>query len=211
MKIGIIGSGVVGQSLGLGLINQGYEVKIGTRDTSKLNEWLSKVNDKGSVGSFAEAAEFGEALFIATLWTGTENAISLAGKENFEGKIVVDVTNPLDFSDGTPKLATVYPISACEQIQKWLPEAKLVKAFNTIPAHIMTNPKQLGDADLFIAGNGKAKDFVKHIAKNWGWTDIIDMGDIKSAYWVEMLAMLVINYGFKYNDWNFATKLLRKK
>ena len=210
MKIGILGSGVVGQTLGIGLVSQGHEVKLGTRDPSKLKEWLSKVGNKASAGSFSDAAKFGEAVFIATLWLGTENAINLAGKPNFVGKIVVDVTNPLDFSNGKPEPAVSYPLSACEQIQNWLPQSKVVKAFNTSPAHLQTNPKTLGDADLFVAGNDDAKKFVREIAKKWGWSDVIDMGDVKAAYWVEMLGLAVINYGFRHNDWNFALKLLRK-
>ncbi|MBI4018972.1 MAG: NAD(P)-binding domain-containing protein [Candidatus Aenigmarchaeota archaeon] len=211
MKIGILGSGVVGQTLGIGLMGQGHEVTIGTRDSGKLNEWLLKAGSKASVGSFYDAAKFGEVIFIATVWTGTENAINLAGKENFAGKIVVDVTNPLDFSKGTPAPAVSYPLSASEQIQNWLPAAKVVKAFNIVPAHVQVTPKSLGDADLFIAGNHKdAKEFVRETAKRWGWSDVIDMGDIKAAYWVEMLGLAVINYGFKHNDWNFALKLLRK-
>ena len=209
MRIGILGSGVVGQTLGLGLINQGYDVKIGTRDPSKLNDWKVKAGDKGSVGSFEEAAKFGEVIILATLWAGTENAIKMAKKDNLKGKIIVDVTNPLDFSKGGPGLATKYPESAAEHVKKWT-DAKVVKAFNIIPAHIMVNPRMLGEADLFIAGDEEGKEFVKKIAKNWGWNDIIDMGDIKASWWVEMLGMTVINYGVKYNDWNFAVKFLRK-
>src|SRR3989344_3273903 len=205
MRIGILGSGVVGQTLGLGLINQGYDVKIGTRDPSKLNDWKVKAGDKGSVGSFEEAAKFSEVIILATLWAGTENVIKMAKKDNLKGKIIVDVTNPLDFSKGGPGLATKYPESAAEHVKKWT-DAKVVKAFNIIPAHIMVNPRMLGEADLFIAGDEEGKEFVKKIAKNWGWNDIIDMGDIKASWWVEMLGMTVINYGVKYNDWNFAVK-----
>ena len=102
MKAGIIGSGTVGQQLGLGLSRLGYEVKIGTRNVSKLKEWQEKAGEKSSVGSNEEAAIFGEIILLATSWAGTENAINLSGKKNFANKVVIDVTNPLDFSQGVP-------------------------------------------------------------------------------------------------------------
>ncbi len=210
MKIGILGSGNVAQSLGTGLVQQGHEVKLGTRDAEKLNEWLTKTGSKASVGSFADAAKFGEAVFICTLGIGTENAITMAGKNHFSGKIVVDVTNPLDFSEMPPKMSVQYPDSMSQRIQRIIPDAKIVKAFNTVSAPVMTNPKQLGEADLFVAGNDEAKQFVKEIAKKWGWHDVIDLGDMKATYWIEALGMLVITYGIKYNDWNFALRFLRK-
>ena len=210
MNIGIIGSGPVGQTLGMGFVNQGHNVMIGTRDPAKLSDWLSRAGTNGGIGSFSEAAAFGNVIVVATAWSGTENAITLAHKDNFKNKVVVDVTNPLDFSQGTPRLATTYPTSACALIQTWLPVSKVVKAFNTVPAPIMVNPKQLGDATLFIAGHHDGKAFVRSIAEKWGWSDIIDMGDINAAYWVEMLAMFVIQYGFKSNNWTFALKFLRK-
>jgi len=217
MRIGILGSGVVGQTLGLGLINQGYDVKIGTRDPSKLNDWKVEVKsinpaDFEPQGNYVNIYRFLEELskhHQGYPVAGTENAIKMAKKDNLKGKIIVDVTNPLDFSKGGPGLATKYPESAAEHVKKWT-DAKVVKAFNIIPAHIMVNPRMLGEADLFIAGDEEGKEFVKKIAKNWGWNDIIDMGDIKASWWVEMLGMTVINYGVKYNDWNFAVKFLRK-
>lgn len=102
MKIGVVGSGVVAQQLGLGLIKLGHEVKLGTRDVSKLNEWKKQAGGKASAGSNEEAAKFGDLILLATGWAGTENAINLAGKSNFSGKTVIDVTNPLDFSKGSP-------------------------------------------------------------------------------------------------------------
>lgn len=209
MKIGILGSGVVAQTLGTGLMAQGHDVKLGTRDPAKLAEW-SKANSRASVGSFADAAKFGEAIFIATLGVGTENAVNTAGRENFRGKIVVDVTNPLDFSEMPPKMFVQYPESLSLRIQKLIPDAKMVKAFNTVPAHIMTNPGQLGEADLFVAGHDEAKQFLRSIAQRWGWHDVIDIGDMKATYWVEAMGMAVITYGIKYNDWNYALKFLRK-
>ncbi len=214
MKIGVLGTGVVGLTLSEGLIRLGYQVMIGSRDPSKkeVQEWVEKTN--GSASSFAQAAAFGDVIILATHWEkgATENAIKLAGKENFSGKIVIDVTNPLDFSEGAPKMDVAYPNSAGAKIQEWLPHAKVVKAFNIISAHYMTNPHLAeGKPDLFIAGNdNQAKNFVKELAHKWGWENVHDIGDIGQAYLLEALAMLWIRYGFLNNRWTHGFKLLKK-
>jgi 8-hydroxy-5-deazaflavin:NADPH oxidoreductase len=213
MNIGIIGSGIVGKQLGIGFTRIGNEVMIGTRDESKLNDWKKEAGEKASVASNQDAAKFGEINVLATEWSGTENAISLAGKENFSGKILIDVTNPLDFSQGSPpKIAVPFDNPGGQQVQKWLPDAKVVKAFNIINAYTMINPKlEEGNPDLFIAGNDiKAKEEVTKIAKQLGWVSIIDLGDISEAIWLETLTMLWVHYGFKFNNWTHAFKLLKK-
>ncbi len=214
MKIGILGSGHVGQALANGLLKLGHEVLVGTRDRSKLTDWASKAGKGASVGNFSEAAGFGDIVFIATLWTGTENAIKMAGKHNFSGKIVVDVTNPLkvDKAGEPPNFAVAYPNSAGSLVQRWLPDAKVVKAFNMTPAHYMTNPKlQDGEIDLFIAGNdSNAKNKVKEIAAAFGWKDVHDLGGIEQAYLVEAVAMTWIRYAFLNNHWMHGWKLLKK-
>ena len=214
MNIGIIGSGGVARTLGKGFLGSGHSVKLGTRDTDQLEEWLNQVdNDEASVGNNAEAAEFGELIVLATSWEGTKNAIELADPVNFTDKVVIDVTNPLDFSEGTPpKLAVQYPESGGVLIQKWLPEAKVVKAFNIVSAHIMINPNlEEGKPDLFIAGDDDyAKKVVTSIAQDWGWDNIHDMGDITNAYWLETFAMLWITVGFRNDHWTHAFKLLMK-
>ena len=213
MNVGIIGSGVVGQQLGIGMARLGHEVKIGTRDPSKLVDWSKQAGEKSSVGSNEDAAQFGEILILATGWEGTENALNLAGKKNFAGKVVMDVTNPLVHSKGAPPHLDASPgSSGGEKIQAWLPESKVVKAFNIVNAYIMTAPhREEGDPDLFICGNdGAAKNQVTGLAEQWGWKKVIDMGDITEAYWLEALAMLWIHYGFKNNIWSHAFKLLKK-
>lgn len=213
MKIGILGSGTVGQQLANGFLRTGNEVKIGTRDASKLNDWLKNAGQKASIGSFAEAAGFGDIIILATSWAGTENAVELAGKNNFKNKIVVDVTNPLDFSNGAPpKLDSSFGHSAGERIQSWLPDSKVVKAFNTISAFIMVNPKlEEGNPDLVIAGNdSSAKKTVTDFARSFGWQNVIDIGDISQSYLLEAFAMLWIVFGFKNNHWTHAFKLLMK-
>jgi 8-hydroxy-5-deazaflavin:NADPH oxidoreductase len=213
MNIGILGSGMVGKELGLGLIRLGHSVKIGTRDKSKLDEWLQSAGGNASVGSFREAAEFGEIIFLCTFWGGTQNAIELAGKENFRSKTVIDVTNPLDFSGGMPpKFAAQPGRSGGEIIQETLKDAKVVKAFNIINAYTMIKPDlEDGKADLFICGNdNSAKAEVIKIAEAWGWENVIDMGDISESYWLESLTMLWVHYGVKFQSWGHAFKLLKK-
>jgi predicted dinucleotide-binding enzyme len=212
-KIGILGSGMVAQSLGNGFLAAGHEVKLGTRDTAKLAEWLHAAGPKASVGSFEEAAKFGELLCVATKWEGTRNAISMAGKQNFAGKTVIDVTNPLEFgAEGTPpKLAFGYPDSAGAKVQALLPDAKVVKAFNTISANRMCNAKfEEGTGDLFICGNdAAAKKTVSDIAAGWGWS-VSDIGGIEESYLLEALAMVWIRYGFLNNHWTHGFRLLKK-
>jgi predicted dinucleotide-binding enzyme len=215
MKIGIIGSGTVAQMLGLGFANSGHDVKVGTRYPGKLNDWLQKAGGKTSVGSNEEAAKFGEMIVLATKWAdgATENAIRLAGKINFAGKIVMDVTNPLTSNgDGRPpELAVGYPQSAGATIQNWLADSKVVKAFNIVTAYYMANPRlKQGTPDMFIAGNDtSAKRTVTDIAAGWGW-EVHDIGDIRQAYLLEALAMLWIRYGFLNNNWKHAFKLLKE-
>jgi hypothetical protein len=213
MKVGIIGSGTVGRQLAIGLTRSGHEVKIGTRDTSKLNEWMKSIDENIYVAGLNETTAFGDLIVLATSWTGTKNAIELAGKENFENKTVIDVTNPLNLSQGSsPKLDSSPGYSAGEKIQKWLPNSKIVKAFNTVSASIMINPKlEEGAPDLVIAGNDNdSKELVSAIAEEFGWQNIIDIGDITESYLLEALAMLWIVYGFRRNHWTHAFKLLSK-
>ena len=156
MKIGILGTGGVGRTVAAKLTSDGHEVTIGTRNVEETlaksqpdamgsppyKEW-QKQNQKVMLGTFAEAAKLSEIIFLATFGEVTVNAINLAGKENFNGKVVIDTTNPLDFSKGVPPGFTVtLGNSLGEQIQQHIPNAKVVKAFNTIGAHIMVNPKR---------------------------------------------------------------------
>jgi predicted dinucleotide-binding enzyme len=215
MKIGIIGSGTVAQQLGLGFLKSGHEVKLGTRHPNKLDDWLKKAGEKASVGSFEDAAKFGEMVAIATLWfnDATQDAINLAGKKNLAGKVVMDVTNPLapGGENKSPKLALGYPESAGATIQSWLPDSKVVKAFNIVTAYYMANPNlKQGTPDMFIAGNDPAaKRMIMDIAIKWGW-DIFDIGGIEQSYLLEALAMLWIRYGFITSSWKHAFKLLKE-
>lgn len=162
MNIGIIGSGDVGRRLGDGFIEIGHQVTIGSRDPHKKEvvEWIDKhaskkEQEQASSGTFAEAASFGEMIVLAILWAGTQNAIKMADQKNFSGKVIIDTTNPLDFSKGIPPtMALGHTDSAGESIQRLLPDAKVIKAFNIVGNPHMVHPDFLGGPPtMFICGN----------------------------------------------------------
>jgi predicted dinucleotide-binding enzyme len=213
MKVGIIGSGDVGQKLGDGFIELGHLVKIGTRDERKLAAWAEKhgKSRRAAVGSFSDAAKFGDLVIIATGWSGTASAIGMAGPENMAGKPVIDVTNPLDFSTMPPTLAVGHTDSAGETVQRMLPGAKVVKAFNIVGNPHMFRPSFAGGPPtMFICGNDEgAKKTVTDILTAFGW-ESIDIGGIGGSRLLEPLAMLWITYYFRTNTGDHAFKLLRK-
>jgi len=212
MKVGILGSGDVGKTLGAGFASLGHEVTIGSRDPGKLKEWVEKTGPKASAGTFAEATELGEVVVLATLWSGTKHAIQLAGPENFGGKVVIDATNPLLFDQpGGPRLALGHTDSGGEQVQRWLPAARVVKAFNTVGhAHMVHPDFPGGPPDMFICGNDEeAKKTVTGILKDFGWP-AIDVGGIEGARLLEPLCILWVGYGVRTGTWDHAFKLLRK-
>ena len=214
MKIGFIGSGQVGRSLGSGFAALGHHVKLGSRDAGKdkLRDWAAEAGPRASTGSFAEAAAFADIAVLCTLWVGTENALTLAGRDRLSGKIVIDTTNPLDFSAGVPpRLALGHTDSAGEQVQRWLPDARVVKCFNIVGHAHMVNPSfPGGPPDMFLCGNNAAaKQAVSELASTLGWPTI-DIGGIEGARLLEPLAMLWISHGFQTGAWNHAFRLLRK-
>ena len=213
MRIAMLGTGDVGQALGTGFVGLGHEVMMGSRDAGneKARAWAKKAGPKASVGTFEEAARFGEVAVLATLWSGTENALRLAGPENLRGKVVVDATNPLDFSLGRPRLAIGFTDSGGEQVQRWLPGARVVKAFNTIGSPHMVNPQfPGGPPSMFIAGgDDEAKRVVTDVCTAFGW-ETIDCGGIEGSRELEPLCILWVNYGMRTGKWENAFKLLRK-
>lgn len=215
MKIGILGSGDVGRMLADGFIELGHNVKIGSRSPyqDKIAEWMAN-HDKTKVssGTFAEAASFGELDVIATLWTGTVDAIKMADPKNFANKIVIDVTNPLDFSKGMPpRLAIGHTDSAGETVQRMLPDSKVVKAFNTVGnPHFIHPDFPGGPPTMFICGNDDEakKTVIDNILTKFGW-ETIDTGGIEGARLLEPLALLWITHYFRTGNGNHAFKLLR--
>jgi predicted dinucleotide-binding enzyme len=212
MRIAMLGTGVVGQALGSGLIGLGHEVMMGSREAAneKARGWVKEAGAKASAGTFADAARFGELAVLATLWTGTESALRMAGPENLRGKIVVDATNPLDFSQGKPRLAVGFTDSGGEQVQRWLPGARVVKAFNTIGSHLMVHPKLAGGPpSMFVASDDEsAKQTVLDISKQLG-LDPVDSGGLQASRYLEPICMLWVEYGFRTNGWGHAFKLLK--
>ncbi len=214
MRIGILGSGGVGQDLGLGFIGLGHEVKMGSRTPAKaeIKAWLAKAGKKASAGTFAEAAAFGEMAVFAIRWTGAENAIRLAGPGNLAGKVVVDTTNPLHVKpNALPGLAVSGDDSASEQVQRWLPKAKVVKAFNTVNhAHMYKPSFPGGPPDMFICGDDPAaRKTVAGICREFGW-GVVDMGKLEAARLLEPLALIYIQNAIQTNNWDCAFKLLKK-
>jgi predicted dinucleotide-binding enzyme len=212
MRVGIIGSGTVGQHLGAGFAKHGHEVWIGTREPSKLGEWARNVGPKAHVVSTAEAARQGELLVVATRWEGTEAALAEAGPESFKGKVVIDATNPLRYRENAPPtLAIGFDTSAGEKVQQWLPGAKVVKAYNTVGAPLMVDPSFQGGlrGDMFIAGDDpQAKAKVAEIIRTFGW-DVVDVGGIRMARVLEPLCELWVTVGLGTGTWNHAYKLIR--
>jgi 8-hydroxy-5-deazaflavin:NADPH oxidoreductase len=196
MKIAMIGGGGVGQTLAAGLLAKGHEVVIGIRNPSAaelskarpqgetLEAWVAKTG--GKVTDYASATEGAEVVFNVTPGQHSLEALRAAGAANLAGKVLVDVANPLDFSKGMPPYldpAFTGATSLGEQVQAEFPEAKVVKAFNTVAAAVMVTPGLVpGEHDLFLSGNDAgAKELVKGIAKGFGWTRFEDLGDIVGA------------------------------
>ncbi len=214
MKIGILGTGDVGRALGSGFIALGHEVKMGSREAAneKAAVWASTSGINASTGTFADAAKFGDIVVLALLWSGTENALKLARAENFAGKVVIDAINPLLIEPGKPiALALCHNDSGGEQVQRWLPSAHVVKAFNSVGNNLMFKPDLPGGPpDMFIAGNDSAaKQTVAGILDSFGWVTI-DTGGIEGSRLLEPLCILWVNYGMRTGTWNHAFKLLRK-
>ena len=206
MNIGVLGTGMVGETLATALVQQGHSVRMGSRTArnEKALAWVEKAGRDGSQGSFADAAGFGELLFLATHGGATLHAVQMAGPDHFRDKVVIDVTNPLDFSQGMPPriLKDYQDVSLGEQIQRALPSARIVKALNTMNCHLMVDARQVhgGDHELFLCGdNLAAKAFVgKFLEDNFNWegAHIHDLGGISLARTMEAIVPLwVVLYG----------------
>ncbi len=196
MKIGVLGSGMVGQALAGRLAELGHDVVIGTRDAAKLADWQKSVIGQVAIGSFTETATHGELLIVATKGDATLDVLKAAGEENLNGKVLIDISNPLDFSKGMPPtLFIINDDSLGEQIQRTFPQAKVVKTLNTTSAPIMINPRQLADGDhhIFVSGNdADAKAQVSALLTSFGWRNVVDLGDITTARGTEQLLSLWI-------------------
>lgn len=215
MKIGVLGSGDVGRRLGAGFSANGHEVKLGTRTPSKpeVAAWLKESKGKVSAGSFAEAAAFGNVVVLASSGAVAEEVIRLADAENFNGKVVLDVTNPLDFSKGMPPgLFVGTTDSLGERVQRWLPHARVVKCLNIVSNITMVHPQmEEGLPTMIIAGNDAgAKAQAAALLREFGWEPPIDIGGIEGARWLEAFVPLWVRIAQAANTWTPAIKVLRK-
>ncbi len=212
-KVGILGSGVVGQTLGSGFIKHGYEVKIGTRDIGKLMDWATAEGEHAHLGSFEEAADFGDIIVLAAKGTAAEAVLELAGARNLAGKTVMDAANPIADEapeDGVLKFFTKQNESLMEMLQEKFPDAHFVKAFNSVGSALMVNPQLESKPTMFICGNNEdAKKEVTGILDLFGW-ETEDFGLATSARAIEALCMLWCIIGFRDNRWSQAFKLLTK-
>ena len=195
MQIGILGTGVVGQTLGARLTQLGHDVMLGSRTATnaKAAKWASENSPRGKQGTFADTATFGNIVFNCTSGTVSLEVLNAAGAANLGNKVLVDVSNPLDFSKGfPPTLSVCNTDSIAEQIQAAFPSARVVKTLNTMTAAVMVNPALVsGEHDVFVSGNdAAAKSEVTDLLRSFGWRTVIDLGDITTARGVEMILPL---------------------
>ena len=216
MKIAVFGTGMVGDTIGSKLIELGHDVMMGsrTKDNEKAKAFAEKHKGKGTAGTFAEAASFGEIIFNCTAGAGSIEALKMAGEQNINGKIIVDLANPLDFSRGMPpSLSIVNTNSLSEEIQKSFPQTKVVKTLNTMWCGLMVNPLMIngGDHHVFVCGNeASAKEEVRAILKSFGWNDknILDLGDLSASRGTEMYLPLWLRIWGATNNGAFNIKIV---
>jgi 8-hydroxy-5-deazaflavin:NADPH oxidoreductase len=195
MQIGILGSGVTGQTIASRLIQLGHEVMLGSRNEANPSAvtWAKDAGQHALYGTFMNAAAFGEIIFNCTRGSASLEALQQAGGENLKGKVLIDTANPLDRSTDRWTLTVCNTDSLGEQIQRAFPETKVVKTLNTVNANVMVDPaKLLERTDVFVSGNDiEAKATVVRILRDWfGWMEIIDLGGIETARSVEMYVLL---------------------
>jgi predicted dinucleotide-binding enzyme len=210
-KIGVIGSGQVGETLANGFAKHGHEVMRGSRDPSKLAEWKRGAGPNAQVGTFEETARFGEIVVLAVKGKAAEDAIALCGS-SLDGKVVIDTTNPIADAPPTHGVISFFTgpnDSLLERLQKRTPKGRLVKAFSCVGAPLMVNPKLPSKPTMFICGNDPAaKEQVRAILDQFGW-ETEDAGMAEAARAIEPLCMLWCIPGFLKNDWAHAFKVLR--
>ena len=201
MRFAVLGTGVVGPTIATRLVALGHEVMLGSRDATneRAAAWVTQTGSGASAGTFADAAAFGEMVINATAGLHSLDALAACGAGLLAGKIIVDVSNPLDFSAGfPPRLTNCGDDSTGEQIQRAFPDARVVKTLNTINCDVMVNPHLAPGGNVFVSGEDPgAKREVRELLQSFGWpdTDIVDIGDIKSSrgaeayvlFWVRLM------------------------
>lgn len=214
MKIGMLGTGVVGRSIGTKLVSLGHEVKMGSRtpDNEAAAGWVSSAGSGASQGTFADAAAFGELVFNCTSGSASLDALRAAGAENLAGKVLVDVSNALDFTEG-PALFVTTKESLGERIQAAFPEARVVKTLHTVNAAVMVDPSIVpGEHDVFVSGNdAAAKEDVTALLESFGWDRkrVLDLGDLTRARGTEMYVMLWVRLRQTFGSNHFNVQVVR--
>jgi predicted dinucleotide-binding enzyme len=215
MEIGVLGTGMVGATIGRKLASLGHDVKMGSRTAGgdKARAWVASAGKNASEGTFAQAAAHGRVVFNCTSGSGAIPALTAAGADRLAGKIVVDVSNPLDFSKGQPpSLFVGNTDSLGEQIQRAFPAARVVKTLNTVNCNLMVDASLVpGEHDMFVAGNdAAAKDEVTAMLKDWfGWRSVCDLGDISAARAMEGYLLLWVRLWGRIGNANFNLRIVR--
>jgi 8-hydroxy-5-deazaflavin:NADPH oxidoreductase len=215
MKIGVFGTGMVGETLASKFVALGHEVKMGSRtaNSEKAVAWAGKAGNLASNGTFADAAVFGEVLFNCTHGTASVEVLQAAGTANLRGKLLIDVSNPLEFVPGKgAQLAFSNTDSLGERLQAAFPELRVVKTLNTVNCSVMVDPTRVpGDHTMFMCGNdAAAKAQAQTILQDWlGWRDIIDLGDISGARATESMMLIWLKLWGKFKNFDFNLKVVR--
>ncbi len=212
-KIGILGSGIVAKTLGAGSVKHGYQIMLGTRDPFKLNDWAVDLGSNAQIGTFAQAAAFGDIIVLAVHGSAAKVVLESAGAKNLEQKTIIDACNPIGDAapvNGVLNFFTDPNSSLMEALQASFPEANFVKAFNSVGSAFMVNPTFESKPSMFICGNStEAKREVTAILDAFGW-ETEDFGMVESARAIEPLCMLWCIRGFRDNAWTHAFKLLKQ-
>ncbi|HEX2674340.1 MAG TPA: NAD(P)-binding domain-containing protein [Polyangiaceae bacterium] len=216
MKIGVFGTGTVGQTIGKKLIELGHEVKLGSRTASNEtgSGWAAQLGSRASHGTFAGSAAFGELLFNCTPGQASLEVLAAAGEANLRDKVLIDVSNPLDFSKGRPPTLFVgNDDSLGERLQRAHPELKVVKTLNTVNCEVMVDAGRVaaGDHTMFLCGNdSSAKARVRELLTgSFGWRDVIDLGDISNARATEALLPIWVRLWGVLKTGDFNVKVVR--
>ncbi|KTG08498.1 hypothetical protein AUR64_17610 [Haloprofundus marisrubri] len=210
-RIGILGSGDVGKALARGFARHGWDVQVGTRSPEKLDAWLDETDESVSVGSFGDAATRGELVVLAVRGGAVDDVLDLVDDDAFRGKLLLDATNPLEFSDGEPQLLFGGTESLGERVQTRLPDTHVVKCFNTVSNAQMVDPTfEAETPPMFVCGNdAAAKKETDALLVELGWPGTTDAGDITSARYLEALVPLWVRVGQQLGTYDHAFTVVR--